>query len=157
EAARRAGDWLIGIQDADGNWTRGNSAFTNPTATLYNVKAAWGLCETGKAGVGERAVTAAVRNAEYCLTRQAANGWFGDCCLDNPAQPLLHTIAYTMQGLIGIGRLTGRPEFWRAAEQTARGLVGLMDADGFLPGKIGPDFRPRASWCCLTGTAQTSV
>ena len=73
EAARRAADWLLSVQDADGNWTKGNSAFANAQATLYNVKAAWGLCEAGKAGLGEQAVAAAVKNAEYCLTKQAAN------------------------------------------------------------------------------------
>jgi uncharacterized protein YyaL (SSP411 family) len=157
EAARGASDWLMNMQDPDGNWTRGNSDFANPKATLYNVKAAWGLAEAGKAGVGEEAVAAAVRNAEYCLTKQTANGWFADCCLADPSRPLLHTLAYTLQGLIGIGRLVDQPKYWQAAEKTARSLIRLMDAEGFIPGQIDADFRGRCSWCCLTGTAQTSI
>lgn len=157
DAARRASEWLIRIQEPSGNWTAGNSAFAKADATLYNVKAAWGLCEAGKAGVGEEAVAAAVRNAEYCLSRQSANGWFADCCLDDPTKPLLHTIAYTMQGLMGIGRLVGEPRYFRAAEKTARSLIGLMDAEGYIPGQIDASFHGQCSWCCLTGIAQTSI
>jgi hypothetical protein len=157
EAARRASAWLIRMQDTDGNWTSGNSEFANPKATLYNVKAAWGLCEAGRAGVGEQAIAAAVRNAEYCLTRQTENGWFADCCLGDPVRPLLHTIAYTMQGLLGISQLVDRTEFLKAAEKTALGLMALMDSEGFIPGRIDSAFRGACSWCCLTGTAQTSI
>jgi hypothetical protein len=157
DAARRASAWLISAQDPDCKWTRGNSKFANPKATLYNVMAAWGLCEAGLVGAGRDAMDAAVRNAEYCLTRQAANGWFADCSLEDPARPLLHTIAYTMQGLINISRLVGHPRFRLAAEKTARKLIEIMDADGFIPGQIDADFRGLCSWCCLTGTAQTSI
>ena len=66
-----------------------------------------------------RVVLAAVRNAEFCLTRQQANGWFRDCCLDDPERPLLHTIAYTAQGLLEIGRMTGREDLIAAARRTA--------------------------------------
>ncbi|MGO8898231.1 MAG: hypothetical protein ACLQU5_07760 [Isosphaeraceae bacterium] len=157
EAADRAGRWMLEMQDPDGNWRRGNSEFANSNATLYNVKAAWGLCEAGKLGLGEEAIRAAVRNADYCLTRQKSNGWFAECDLEDPTQPLLHTIAYTMQGLIGIGRLTNRPDYFRAAETTARSLIRLMSPDGFLPGRIDDRFQGTVRWCCLTGTAQTSI
>jgi hypothetical protein len=157
DAARRAANWLMSMQDADGNWTSGNSKFANPNATVYNVKAAWGLGEAGRAGVGEEAIAAAVANAEYCLTKQTTNGWFADCCLIDSNKPLLHTIAYTMQGLIGIGQLVGEPKFVKAAERTARSLIRLMNAEGFIPGQIDQAFHRRCSWCCLTGTAQTSI
>ena len=158
EAARRAANWLMEIQESNGHWSKGNSRFVaSPRATIYNVKAAWGLAEAGRAGLGDAAVAAAVRNAEYCLTKQAPNGWFADCCLEDPKRPLLHTIGYTMQGLIGIGRLTGREDFLRAAEVTARALIGLMSPDGFIPGRIDARFGGAANWCCLTGTAQTSI
>jgi hypothetical protein len=37
-----------------------------------------------------------VRNLDFAVTRQEPNGWFSDCCLDNNAGPLLHTLAYAM-------------------------------------------------------------
>jgi len=44
-------------------WIRGNSKFAKAESTLYNVKAAWGLCEVGLVLGEDRYVQAAVRNA----------------------------------------------------------------------------------------------
>jgi hypothetical protein len=156
-AATRAGDWLLAMQEPDGNWIRGNSDFALAGASLYNVKAAWGLCALGEALNREDFVRAAVRNAEFCLARQQPNGWFRDCCLSDPSIPLLHTIAYTMEGLIGIGELTGRRDFIAAARTTADAQLRIMGSGGFLPGRQDSEFRAAVDWCCLTGSAQTSI
>ena len=156
-AGERAGHWLVEVQEPNGQWIRGNSQFAKAETSVYNVKAAWGLAEMGVA-LGEPAfVRAAERNAEFVLTMQLPNGWFEDCCLQDASRPLLHTIAYTMQGLIGIGKLTGRPEFIAAAAQTAEAMLKLMGLDGFIPGRIDRNLDAAATWCCLTGTAQTSI
>jgi uncharacterized protein YyaL (SSP411 family) len=156
-AATRAAKWLLQMQDPDGNWRRGNSRYANASSTVYNVKAAWGLCEAGLAVGCQDFVNAAVRNAEYCLTRQQPNGWFLDCCLNDPSRPLLHTIAYTMQGLVEIGRLTQRSDFIEAARRTSDAQIALLGPDGYLPGRQDSRFRAASSWACLTGTAQTSI
>lgn len=156
-AGKRAAQWLIELQEPDGSWVRCNSRFANSSATVYNVKAAWGLAEMGHALEEERYIAAAVRNAEYAVSKQLDNGWFSDCCLDDPTHPLLHTLGYAMQGLIGIGTVTERRDFIDAAARTAKSLITLMEPTGFIPGKIARDFTGAADWCCLTGTAQTSV
>jgi hypothetical protein len=155
-ASRKAADWLVAMQEPNGNWIRGNSQFARGDSTTYNVKAAWGLCEAGVALGEARFIDAAVRNAEYCLSRQAPNGWLPDCCLSDPTAPLLHTIAYSMQGLIGIGKITGRSEFIAGAKLLADALMRAMDDDGYIPGRFNADFSPASNWCCLTGSAQTS-
>lgn len=157
QAAARAGEWMLAMQEADGNWIRGNSKFATAATTVYNVKAAWGLCAAGLALERQDFVDGALRNADYCLTRQTANGWFRECCLTDPERPLLHTIAYTMQGLVEIGRLTGREDLVAAARLTADAQMGLMGADGFLPGRQDAGFRGTVEWCCLTGSAQVSI
>jgi hypothetical protein len=156
-AARRAGNWLLSVQEPDGNWIRGNSQFADSSATLYNVNAAWGLCETGIALGEERFVQAAIRNAEFCVSRQRSNGWFPNCCLSDRRRPLLHTIAYTMQGLVGIGKLTNHQDCLVAARKTADAEARIMRPDGFIPGRQDSKFRGAVEWCCLTGSAQTSI
>jgi hypothetical protein len=156
-AARRAGEWLVSVQEDDGNWNRGNSQFARSTSTLYNVKAAWGLAEAGLALGDDRFVNAAVRNAEYCLSRQQPNGWLPDCCLSDPTRPLLHTLAYAMQGLLGIGQGTGRADLVAGARRLADAQIRIMNADGFIPGRQHSDFTGAVAWCCLTGSAQTSI
>ena len=157
EAARRASNWLLSVQEPEGNWIRGNSQFAASESTLYNVKAAWGLCEAGLALDDDRYVGAAIRNAEYCLAHQTANGWFPDCCLSDKERPLLHTIAYTMQGLLDIGKLTTRRDFVEGARKTADAEIRIMGPDGFLPGRQDSQFHGAVDWCCLTGSAQTSL
>lgn len=154
---RRASDWLLGQQEIDGDWRKGNSQFANPNFTVYNVKAAWGLGEAGRVAGIPAAIQGAVRNAEFCVSRQLPNGWYRDCCLVDATQPLLHTVAYAMQGLLGIGVIAKREDFVLAARRTADSLIRLMDHDGFIPGRIDPDFQGTADWCCLTGTAQTAI
>ncbi len=157
DACRRATDWLLEMQEPEGSWIRGNSSFAVSESTVYNVKAAWGLCEAGIAGGWDDAVQGAVRNAEFAVSKQSPNGWFADCCLGDAQRPLLHTLAYSMQGLVGIGRLTGRTDFIDAATRMADSLIDLMSPDGFLPGRIDATFQGAVDWCCLTGTAQTSI
>ena len=156
-AARRASQWLVDVQEPNGNWIRGNSSFAEGGSTLYNVKAAWGLCEAGSA-LNERAfVDAAIRNGEYCLSRQRPNGWLPECCLSDPSAPLLHTLAYSMQGLIGIAKLTGRDDMIAGARLLADQQLRIMRPDGFIPGRQREDFSAAVDWCCLTGSAQTSI
>jgi hypothetical protein len=156
-AARRAMDWLLSLQEPDGNWIHGNSQFALAGANLYNVYAASGLCEAGMALGDDRSVRAAIRNAEFCVSRQHANGWFPDCCIHDAQRPLLHSLAYTMLGLISIGKLTGRADFIAAARRTADAEARIMREDGYLPGRQTRSFASPESWCCLTGSAQTSV
>ena len=156
-AARRASDWLIEVQEEDGNWVGGNSQFAKSGASLYNVKAAWGLCEAGAALDNDAYIQGAIRNAEYCIAQQYDNGWFPNCCIYDPENPLLHTIAYTMQGLIGIGKLTGRQDFIDAARKTADVQASIMDDSGFLPARQNSRFIGTDNSCCLTGAAQTSI
>ncbi len=156
-SGERAGNWLLQIQEPDGNWVRGNSQFANAGTTVYNVKAAWGLAEMGEALGNRDFVSAALRNAEFAVSKQKRNGWFADCCLHDSSKPLLHTIAYTMQGLVGIGKLANRPDLIASARLTADSLLRLMDSDGFIPGKIASDFTGACDWACLTGTAQASI
>jgi hypothetical protein len=157
QAGIRAADWMLDNQEIEGNWIRGNSPYANQNATLYNVKAAWGLAEFGTVSDTPNYISAALRNAEFTLRFQHSNGWMDNCCLTDPNQPLLHTIAYTMQGLLGIGRLTGRRDFIAAVEKCAQSLLKLMNEEGFIPGCIDSQFRGAVSWCCLTGSAQTSI
>jgi hypothetical protein len=157
QAGRRAADWLLKVQEPDGSWRKGNSQFAKGDATVYNAKAAWGLGAFGKACGDDRYLAAAIRNAEFALTRQAENGWFADCCLTDPGKPLLHTLAYTMQGVLEVGLLADRGDLVSAARKTADALIGAMDAEGYLPGRFHPDWSGAVSWCCLTGSAQTSI
>lgn len=155
--AQRAADWMLAMQEPDGNWVRGNSAHAAAGATIYNVKAAWGLAEYAAVAGRSDALQAAIHNGEFALRHQAANGWFANCCLTDAQHPLLHTLAYSMQGLLGLGKLAKREDFISAARRSADTLMRVMAPDGFIPGRLDSQMHGAVSWACLTGTAQTAI
>ena len=154
DSAARAGEWLLSNQDPDGAWRRDNSPLVKGDATVYNVKAAWGLALCGKALGRPDFIDAAVLNARFAVSFQKPNGWFRDCCLSDPERPLLHTLAYTVQGLLGVGRVSGRDEFLVAARRSADAFISVAAPDGFIPGRIDESLHGTVAWCCLTGSAQ---
>lgn len=155
-AARRAGRFLVSSMDEQGRWRSGESDFARKDATLYNARVSWALAEAG-ALLGESLFTeAAARNLRHVAHRQAANGWFPDCCLTDPVHPLLHTIAYTTRGLLEGGRVLGDNTILEAGIRAADALLGRVREDGWLPGRFDRDWNGAATWSCLTGNVQTA-
>jgi uncharacterized protein YyaL (SSP411 family) len=156
-AGRRAADYLVGAQGPDGSFARGRSSSARSDCTTYYTRAAWGLCLFGVHAGDRRYTDAAERNIRFALTQQRDNGWFEANCLVDPERPLLHTIAYAVEGILGVGLLLQRGEFIAAAHKTARALASLQRADGGLSGRFARDWSPQVPWDCLTGDAQTAL
>jgi len=154
DAAYRAGNFLVGCLDGDGLWRRGNSHFADADATLYNARTAWALAETGvRLGVPDF-LKAAARNLTAVVTRQHDDGWFPDCCLTDSRRPLLHTIAYTIRGLLEGGRVLQDSLLLDHAVLAATRIAEAQSVAGRLPGRFAERWRPAARWSCLTGEAQ---
>jgi hypothetical protein len=157
KAAQLAGDFLVGAQDHDGAWRRHGSQYARSGVNLYDARTAWGLLEAFQVTQDPRHRDSAVRNLDYVAGRQHPNGWFPDCCLDDNERPLLHTIAYTMEGLLEAGVALSEPRYIEAAERAAAALLPTLRPDGSLAGRFGAAWGAAAGWSCLTGDAQTAV
>ena len=154
DAARRAACYLMATLDADGHWRNGNSRFARADATLYNTRTAWALAEAGARLRDDGFTAAAARSLRAAAALQASNGWLPSCCLTDPAQPLLHTLAYAIRGLLEGGRVLGDSRLIGAAERAARALAAPVRADGWMPGRYRSDWSSAVPWSCLTGEAQ---
>ena len=154
DALRRAAAYLVSTMDAEGRWTAGESDFARKDATLYNARVAWALAEAGAALGDSRFTDAASRNLRRVASLQHANGWFPHCCLSDPERPLLHTIAYTIRGLLEGGRVLQDPAILGAGIRAAEALLPLVRKDGWMPGRYAQDWRGAVEWSCLTGEAQ---
>jgi hypothetical protein len=75
---------------------------------------------------------------------QAQNGWLPSCCLSDPEQPLLHTLAYAIRGLLEGGRVLSDPPLLQAAERAAAALLAPVRPDGWMPGRFRADWSPAA-------------
>lgn len=156
DAAVRAGDWLADGLDENGTW----SVYGNPgtdSIHTYNVRVAWALLALARASGEHRYADAAARFIAWALGQEENSGWFHKNCLNDNDRPLLHTIAYTSQGLLESGLLLGDARCIEAARRTSAKLKGQVRTDGRMPGRFDRFWNPAAAWCCLTGMAQTAI
>ncbi|MEN3941430.1 hypothetical protein WJU23_09070 [Prosthecobacter sp. SYSU 5D2] len=157
DPVKRASRWLIEVQDADGAWRHPNP-FVAGGDHVWETHVAWGLLEasrsTGVAAYGE----AGLRNMRWAVSRQLPNGWYQDCGMgDDNDNPLTHTLAYTLRGILEGYRFSGDPALLAAAVQTADGLLSARDKDGALPGQLDKNWKGTVRWICLTGLSQTAI
>jgi hypothetical protein len=157
EPMRRAADWLVKAQDQDGCWRRFESAFVVRGEKAYHTHVAWGLLEADRVDPARKYGAAALANVRWALSKQESNGWFRDCCVDDPARPLTHTLGYALRGILEAYRFSADASLLEAAAKTADGLLGTIEADGHIAGRILPDWQAATRWSCLTGSAQLAL
>jgi len=157
EAMRRAADWLVKTQDADGCWRKYPTSFAAPGEKTYETHVAWGLFEAARLEPSSSYADVALANVRWALCYQHANGWFERCCLTDPSQPLTHTLGYALRGIVEAYRFCRDATFLKAAQKTADGLLTAMRGDGFLPGRLYPNWQGAVNWVCLTGSQQIAI
>jgi hypothetical protein len=157
EAAERSGGFLLSCLDDTGRFVRGHSHFCAAGPKAYEARTGWALALLGRT-TGERHYSDAARKmAEYAISCQQANGWFGENDLDDHSVPLTHTIGYVLEGLWGIGEVLRFPECQDSVLRSLEQIDRLVEPDGFLPGRWKSDWQPAVSYCCLTGSCQIAI
>lgn len=157
DAAKRAAEWLIHVQDKDGAWRKNLSLLTSTKVQTYNVRTAWGLALAGRVLDEPAWIRAASRNCDWALTRQKENGWFENCEFYENEVPLLHTIGYVLEGLLGVGEIMGEQRFLDAVAPAVDSLMDAYEKQGKLCGRYNAKWQGTVSWRCLTGEAQIAV
>jgi uncharacterized protein YyaL (SSP411 family) len=156
EAATKAADWLIASLDPDGIWRKHGNPGTNGEH-VYNVRTAWALIALSQT-IGDSRYSDAMRPfLRWVLAQETERGWFRQNCLTQNQRPLLHTIAYTAQGLLESGAILGDDEYIAASQRTAEELAKHVGPDGRMPGRFDDRWQPAVGWACLTGMAQASI
>lgn len=156
-AVRRAAEWLIREQDGDGAWRKNLSSLVASKIQTYNTRTAWGLALAGRALDEPRWIEAACRHCNWAITQQHSNGWFRNNGFTDDEVPLLHTIGYALEGLLGVGELLEDERYIRAAAAGAAPLVAIYARTGVLSGRYDEDWRATVPWRCLTGEAQVAL
>lgn len=154
EAMHKAAAWLRDDLDADGCWRKHPTPFAAPGEKAYETHVAWGLFEAERVAPGQGYGEAGLRQVDWALSKQTANGWFASNCLTNPKAPLTHTIGYVLRGVIEGFLLSRRPDLLAAAQKTADGLLPAIQADGRLPGRLDAAWQGAVDYVCLTGSVQ---
>jgi hypothetical protein len=156
-SAAGASEWLVNNQDEDGAWRKNLSVLTTSSVQTYNVRAAWGLALSGQEFNERRWSDAALKNADWTVAQQTRNGWFSSNAFSNTEAPLLHTIGYVLEGLLGIAELSHTEKYVRSVVNGIEPLIQIYDRTGGLKGRYSQRWRPTVSWRCLTGEAQVAL
>lgn len=156
ESARRACDWLVARQSDDGAWRGELSIMTDAPVHTFNVRCAWAMAYAAQVLGEARWLEAACRAADWAVEQQNADGWFEHNGFTVAEAPLLHTIAYVIEGLLGVYAFTGEDRYLQAAARGVDGVLGAYRA-GRLAGRLDGRWAPAVSWRCVTGDAQIAV
>jgi uncharacterized protein YyaL (SSP411 family) len=157
QAARSAARWLESHQGADGAW-RGEilSVMTTAEVHSYNVRCAWALAYAADVLGEDDFMLTARRNCDWVLTQQNEVGWFDHAGFTDTDVPLLHTISYVIEGLLGVYAFTQDERYLQAALRALDPIVDLCRA-GPIGGRLDSHWRGTVSWRCVTGDAQIAV
>lgn len=155
EATRRACEWLVDVQDESGTWSQFDYKGTTHT---YTTRVGWALLEAATIldRRGDVFRRAARRNFETALEKRRSNGWFEQASFTRESDPYLHTIAYTIRGLLEGSQLLEDEELFEAAKGSADVLLNIRQRDGPLKGAYDEQWSP--TWYyCLPGNAQMAI
>jgi hypothetical protein len=154
-ASVRAGEWITAAQEADGTWGRSNFM---GVARVYDSYVDAPLLMLWKVTGNEAFKAAALRNLAWVVGRQHDNGWFTDA--DNTVKhndrPIIHTVAYTIDGLAECGELLGEDRWIRHAHAAAVPLRECFLRDDLLHGRYDRNWQGTEAFI-TTGGAQLAI
>ncbi len=153
ESAKKAGDWIIKQQDSKGYWIK--HAYQNMPHTYYS-RVSWALLELWKVTKDKAYKRSAEKQLTWVLKQQQPNGFFHYSGFFRKDLAVLHTIAYTLEGLIESGKILKDKKLLDAARKTCNVLVKLSP-DGIPYGHYDDQWRPKLTGRCITGIAQTAL
>ena len=154
EAAKKAGNWLVEVADAEGLWTRNTH---NNIPHVYNTRSAWALLQLNRICPNFEYERVARANLDWALIQQQDNGWFEQCAFTEGVAPFTHTIAYAIRGLLESSLLLDEEKYMNAAVRGAEVMLAYVRSDGFIPGQIDTKGIAQGRYCCLTGNCQMAI
>ena len=158
-SAIKAGKWMASIQENDGSWKK----FTYLDSVYsYSSHASCWLADLGNYINDKNILETAIKHYEWVLKNQdSETGWFyfsGFTDEDHKEKrSVMHTIAYTLWGILYMADIFNRADGINAVEKAAQKIADLqMDFD-FLPGVLNYKWEPQSSYSCMTGNAQMAL
>jgi folate-dependent phosphoribosylglycinamide formyltransferase PurN len=158
-AARKAADWLLTLQDADGAFRR---HLYHDIVTTYSAHASCWIAELGQHTGNTRYLNATRRHVDWVLSHQdAETGWIDLCGFSEEhhraRHSVTHTIAYTLGGILASAQILGHARAAVGVTQAALGIARRLELSGWLPGVLDHRWRPAAAFSCLTGNVQLAL
>jgi len=155
-AAVRAADWLVDIQAENGSFTK--NVYLD-VARVYDSYVVAPVLQLHKVSPNEAYVAMARKNLDWIIKqKQRANGRFEDCdnTIHKNQKPIIHTLAYTIDGLLDAGLLLDDPKYISAAKKPADRLRDKFLKNRKLSGRYNWHWRGSEPFI-TTGGAQLAI
>jgi len=165
DAAKRAADWLLSIQDSDGKWSK-HTFRDIPHA--YHTRVAWPLLNLYQVTKEEKYKISAEKQITWALNCSKENGWFDYMGFKVNEFPFTHTIAYTLDGLIESSHHLVNAMKDRIVKIVCTALENIVakyrlnKEESFqnrvpLPATLDEKWESKDYYSCLTGDAQIAI
>jgi len=154
-SAEKACKWLCRIIEKDGGWKK-STYKGSPRA--YHSRVAWAMLEYANLKKDFKIKEVAISNLDWVISNQNKNGFFKHCgFLENQEEPFLHTIAYTIRGLLESYLLTNDKLYLDSALLTAEKLLLKFEIEKHLNGQYNNNWKYSKKFSCITGNAQIAI
>lgn len=153
---KKAADWLCNIQSEEGYWEK--FAFMN-VPRVYDSYVDYPLLIASQITGNKKYSECAIKNLNWIIgNMQQANGWFINCdnTIKHNTRPILHTISYTIDGLLDSGLFLQDEKLIHAATLAADNLLAIFEKDEYLNGRFDKSWKGSEFFIC-TGGAQISI
>jgi len=163
EAAVRAADWLLRVQDEDGKWT--NYTYENIPHN-YHTRVAWPILTVYEITKEDKYKFAAEKNIKWTMSFVNNKGWFSQMAFKLNDNPLTHTIAYTLRGLLESSFYLDnafKEEILKVVKNASENIISKYSLQNsnldkiFLPGTLDENWDLTDKYSCLTGDAQLAI
>lgn len=155
EALDKAMLWITSVQEQPGMWAKHNYL---GQARVYDTYVAAPLARWARIRNNNEVLQAAQQHIHWVVDKQLANGWFPDAdnTIKHNHRPILHTIAYTVDGLLEFADLYNDDDARTAGVRTAEELARRFLEHRRLPGRFDDHWRGSEAMI-PTGCAQMVV
>jgi hypothetical protein len=164
DAAKRAADWLISVQDSDGKWS---NQTLKSIPTVYHTRVAWSLFKVYGLIGDKKYKIAAEKHILWTLTQAKGNGWFGRMSFTLNQLPNTHAIAYTLQGLMESSFYLTEEIQHKILSIVKKASENIMEkymsrekksdsSPRYLPAIFDEEWESQVSYSCPTGNVQIS-
>ncbi len=159
EAAIRASDWLVDIQDDDGKWSK-NAYLDNPK--VFHTRVAWPVFELYEITGNRKYKKSAEKNILWALSHVKGN-WITNMGFKREDSPITHSIAYTLRGLLESANFMDKLTEEKIIDLVKEISIKIIDKflcenhKRLIPAVINDDLSSGSGYSCLTGNAQLAI
>ncbi len=164
-SAKKAGDWLVKIQDDNRKWSK-HTYMNIPHA--YHSRVDWALLYLYEITNEQKYKKTAFKNIKWIMNQTKNNGWIKFMGFTQNEEPFTHTIAYTLRGLIECVKyvddklkslilnhlLTVSSKIISSFKQLS---IIHKTKHKFLPARLNSDWKSNVNFSCITGNIQLAI